>query len=103
MGLLLLIVACIVPVADAGLALMDEVAAGKFPGLKDAGELFMESGGWGPSRHLSMIARLWTDSSRNMKEWYGGGVCGVGHFGGGWGTERLFAGSLEASKNLRWS
>lgn len=38
-------VACIVPVADAGLALMDEVAAGKFPGLKDPGELFMEPGG----------------------------------------------------------
>ena len=59
-------VAWIVPVADAGLALMDEVAAGKFPGIKDAGELFMSSaptpkanyheGGWGPGRHLIALA-----------------------------------------------
>ncbi len=49
-------VACIVPVADAGLALMDEVAAGKFPGLKNPDELFPLPGEWAPGRQLIALA-----------------------------------------------
>lgn len=49
-------VACIVPVADAGLALMDEVVAGKVPGVTDPAELFAPPGGWGPGRHLIALA-----------------------------------------------
>ena len=49
-------VACIVPVADAGLAFMDEVVAGKVPGVTDPAELFDSPGSWGPGRHLIALA-----------------------------------------------
>jgi hypothetical protein len=49
-------VACIVPVADAGLALMDKVVAGEVPGVTSVEELFAEPGGWGPGRQLTALA-----------------------------------------------
>lgn len=49
-------VACIVPVADAGLAFMDEVVAGRVPGVMDPNDLFDRPGSWGPGRHLIALA-----------------------------------------------
>lgn len=49
-------VACIVPVADAGLAFMDEVVAGNVPGVTEPAALFSQPGAWGPGRHLIALA-----------------------------------------------
>jgi hypothetical protein len=49
-------VACIIPFADAALTLMDQIAAGKFPGLTDPGALFPDDDSWSPGRQLLALS-----------------------------------------------